>query len=174
MPLVGAGRAEFGIVDRDRIVDEEDGRKALVRQPLEAIRFVELGVRAMKIDALAADPPIEPHRTAQHVAGGKDERLAQKRARLAGLDEPAGAIGTQVDRRLESLSGLGGDDSADVGDVDGDESPAAYAAEVELRRRVIAAERDELERMVARRKVTPHVAAEVSAALDVDETTMRP
>ena len=80
----------------------------------------------------------------------------------------------QVDRRLESLSGLGGDDSADVGDVDGDESPAAYAAEVELRRRVIAAERDELERMVSRRKVTRHVAAEVSAALDIDETTMRP
>ena len=43
-----------------------------------------------------------------------------------------------------------------------------------LRQRVIAVERDELDRLVARRKVTRQVAEEVRAALDVDETTMRP
>jgi len=78
----------------------------------------------------------------------------------------------QVDRRLESLSELGEDGASTS--TSGEESVANYAAEVELRRRVIAAERDELERLVARRKVSRPVAGEVSAALDIDETTMRP
>ena len=39
---------------------------------------------------------------------------------------------------------------------------------------MIAAERTELDQMLARRKVTDRVAEGVRAALDVDETTMRP
>jgi len=47
-------------------------------------------------------------------------------------------------------------------------------AELEARRLVIAAERAELDQLVARRKVTERVAGRVRTALDVDETTMRP
>ena len=45
---------------------------------------------------------------------------------------------------------------------------------VELRKLVIATERVELDQLLARRKVSERVAGEVRAALDVDETTMRP
>jgi len=55
-----------------------------------------------------------------------------------------------------------------------DDARDALAAEAALRGRVIAVERDELDRMVSRRKISREVADEVRAALDVDETTMRP
>jgi len=76
----------------------------------------------------------------------------------------------QVDRRLESL-GDGGDGDGDGADGG---NPAAFDAELALRRRVIAVERDELDRLLARRKINRRVADEVRAALDVDETTLRP
>jgi hypothetical protein len=47
-------------------------------------------------------------------------------------------------------------------------------AEQDLRLQVIASERTELEQLLARRRVTDRVADQVRAALDVDETTMRP
>ena len=82
------------------------------------------------------------------------------------------ALLAQVDRRLDVL----GDGSGTVDTAGGpiESETEALAAEAVLRRTVIAAERDELDRMVARRKVTRPVADEVRAALDVDETTMRP
>jgi len=83
------------------------------------------------------------------------------------------ALLDQVDRRLDLLS-AGDDTTGDSPDGGGGESGAEYDAEVALRRRVIAVERDELDRLVARRKVSRHVADEVRAALDIDETTMRP
>ena len=52
--------------------------------------------------------------------------------------------------------------------------PPHLQAERELRKLVIATERAELGRLLARRKVSERVADEVRAALDVDETTMRP
>ena len=76
-----------------------------------------------------------------------------------------------LDRRLDGPAGDGGPDEPTVGPAD---SVADLAAERSLRRQVIAAERDELERLVRRRKVSGHVAGEVRAALDVDETSMRP
>ena len=83
----------------------------------------------------------------------------------------------RIDRRLAAInSGDGGDD--DPGDPRGGsagtDANVALRAEVELRRLVIAAERAELDQLVARRKVTERVAGGVRAALDVDETTMRP
>ena len=77
-----------------------------------------------------------------------------------------------VDRRLDVLGDI--DEAVDgAGDpVEGE--TRAFEAEVELRRIVIATERDELDRMVNHRKVSQAVADEVRAALDVDETTMRP
>jgi NhaP-type Na+/H+ or K+/H+ antiporter len=81
----------------------------------------------------------------------------------------------RMDRRLEAI---------DVGDHDGDgtgngDGPADHRygdvqAERELRKLVIATERVELGHLLARRKVTERVAGEVRAALDIDETTMRP
>jgi hypothetical protein len=47
-------------------------------------------------------------------------------------------------------------------------------AERELRKLVIATERAELELLLARRKISEQVAGGVRAALDIDETTMRP
>ena len=80
------------------------------------------------------------------------------------------ALLDQVDRRLDTLGADGGDgDTAPGGADDG-----AYGAEAALRRKVIAVERDELDRMVSRRKISRPVAEEVRAALDIDETTMRP
>jgi CPA1 family monovalent cation:H+ antiporter len=82
------------------------------------------------------------------------------------------ALLDQVDRRLDLLSA--GDDATASATHPDEESRAEFEAEVELRRRVIAVERDELDRLVARRKVSRQVAEEVRAALDIDETTMRP
>jgi CPA1 family monovalent cation:H+ antiporter len=78
----------------------------------------------------------------------------------------------QVDRRLDVLSAED-DDSSPDGHL-GEESQAEFEAEVDLRRRVIAVGRDELDPSVARRKVSRPVAEEVRAALDIDETTKRP
>jgi len=82
------------------------------------------------------------------------------------------ALLDQVDRRLDVLS-AGDDGPPPDGRMD-EESQAEFEAEVDLRRKVIAVERDELDRLVARRKVSRPVAEEVRAALDIDETTMRP
>jgi monovalent cation/hydrogen antiporter len=81
----------------------------------------------------------------------------------------------RLDRRLETL-GSGGDGPADGSDRwDGSLGTGGHLqAEQELRKLVIASERTELDELVARRKVTERVADGVRAALDVDETTMRP
>jgi NhaP-type Na+/H+ or K+/H+ antiporter len=81
----------------------------------------------------------------------------------------------RIDRRLEAMTS-GRADGDDEGEGPG---PAVgvdglLQAELELRRLLIAAERDELEQWLARRKITARVADGVRAALDIDETTMRP
>ena len=86
----------------------------------------------------------------------------------------------RIERRLSAIGsgGIGGGDPA--GDPDGPDARGtadtnlALQAELELRSLVIATERAELDQLVARRKVTDRVAGGVRAALDVDETTMRP
>ena len=81
----------------------------------------------------------------------------------------------RMDRRLEVIDagdfdeGGSGDRAHRSADRYGD-----LQAERELRKLVIATERAELDRLLARRKVSERVAEEVRAALDVDETTMRP
>ncbi len=79
------------------------------------------------------------------------------------------ALIAQVDRRLDLLS----DDGTGPG-APAEGGTPAVEAELELRRLVIELERDELDRMVVRRRVSQPVAADVRAALDIDETTMRP
>jgi len=89
---------------------------------------------------------------------------------------------SRIDRRLLALSSGGGaGGSAEDGPGDGPDGSRAVPdtnghlrAGRELHRLVIATERTELDRLVTRRKVTERVAGGVRAALDVDETTMRP
>lgn len=81
----------------------------------------------------------------------------------------------RIDRRLEMVRDDGADDAESAaGTGDGAGPEAVLHAELAFRRRVIEAERDELELLVERRKVSKRVADEVRSALDVDETTMRP
>jgi CPA1 family monovalent cation:H+ antiporter len=80
----------------------------------------------------------------------------------------------RIDRRLEVVGAADdGDDGPGGGDA-GTDAAGLLRAEHELRLLVIAAERAELERLLARRKMSERVAEGVRAALDVDETTMRP
>jgi CPA1 family monovalent cation:H+ antiporter len=127
--------------------------------------------------------------------GQQDQVLAADARRrlvvlaLARIDELAAVTGTpegvtervrtgyeallaQVDRRIELLADA--DVTGDGAAAGEEEQTRAIESEVALRRLVIELERDELDRMVAHRRVSRPVAAEVRAALDVDETTMRP
>jgi hypothetical protein len=81
----------------------------------------------------------------------------------------------RTDRVLESIGaeGAAGDGSEGPGDATANGS-GDLDAERELRVLVITAERNELDQLVARRKISERVAGGVRAALDVDETTMRP
>jgi Na+/H+ antiporter len=77
-----------------------------------------------------------------------------------------------LDHLLE-MAGPGGDDPG--GRVDATVDANGHArAEHELRMLVIAAERTELDRLLARRRITKRVADGVRATLDVDETTLGP
>jgi hypothetical protein len=77
-----------------------------------------------------------------------------------------------LDHLLE-MAGAGDDDPAGRADatVDGD---GHARAERQLRLLVIAAERAELDRLLARRRITKRVADGVRAMLDVNETTLGP
>jgi len=127
--------------------DEQD----LVRTAEARRRLIVLALS--RIDGLAAE-------------GGTPEPVTTRLR--AGYE----ALLDQVDRRLDLLSA--GDDGTSPPARPDEESRAEFEAEAELRRRVIAVERDELDRLVARRKISRQVAEEVRAALDIDETTMRP
>jgi hypothetical protein len=82
----------------------------------------------------------------------------------------------RLDRRLVALGSRDGDGEGDGVDGDGPSAGTRghLEAERELRKLVIATERTELDQLLARRKVTEPVADGVRAALDIDETTMRP
>jgi hypothetical protein len=54
------------------------------------------------------------------------------------------------------------------------DATATLRAERQVRKLVIAAERVELDQLLVRRRISERVADGVRAALDVDETTMRP
>ena len=78
----------------------------------------------------------------------------------------------RIERRLAAIGS--GEEVEDPAGSGGSDTNAVLQAELEARRLVIAAERAELDQLVARRKVTERVAGRVRTALDVDETTMRP
>ena len=80
----------------------------------------------------------------------------------------------RIDRRLEVIgadngSGNGLGDATDTG-----ATTESLEAERDLRLQVLASERTELDQLLARRRISNRVADQVRAALDLDETTMRP
>jgi CPA1 family monovalent cation:H+ antiporter len=143
--LVGQGLSLPPLIRRLGLVSADDRDQVLAAEARRRLIVVALG----RMDELA-------------LAGGTPDEVTDRLR--AGYE----ALLDHIDRRLEVLGGGGGP----VGPED-DAGPA-LEAEIELRLRVIATERDELERLVARRKVTRQVADEVRADLDIDETTMRP
>ena len=81
----------------------------------------------------------------------------------------------RMDRRLEAIDAGGLDeDGSGNGPVPAVDRYGDLQAERELRQLIIATERVELGHLLARRKVSERIAGEVRAALDLDETTMRP
>ena len=82
----------------------------------------------------------------------------------------------RLDRRLVTLGGADANGDEAGADADGPvaDTGVNLQAERELRKLVIDSERTELDQLVARRKITEQVATGVRAALDIDETTMRP
>lgn len=80
----------------------------------------------------------------------------------------------RIERRIEAMSSGRAEDDGAGERTDRTSGDDRLQAELELRRLVIAAERAELDRWLARRKISSRVAEGVRAALDIDETTMRP
>ncbi|HXW38358.1 MAG TPA: Na+/H+ antiporter [Acidimicrobiales bacterium] len=106
-----------------------------------------------------------PDEVVERIRLGYESQLARIEHRLAAFGR-AGAAGGASSDENDPGPGSEGDGRAD---------PAALlVAERELRRRVIGAERTELDELVNRRKVPNRIAEWVRATLDVEETTLRP
>jgi CPA1 family monovalent cation:H+ antiporter len=155
--LVGQGLSLPPLIRRFGLVTPDEQDMVLVAETRRRLTVTALS----RIDDLARTDRFPDH-VMDRIRVGYESQLAR------------------IDRRLEAMgSGNGGrDDPSDGADPTGSVDPAGSVgeldAELELRRLVIAAERTELDQLVSRRKVTERVAGGVRAALDVDETTMRP
>jgi CPA1 family monovalent cation:H+ antiporter len=151
--LVGQGLTLPPLIRRLGLVSRDDQDLVLTAEARRHLIVLALS----RMDGLAAE------------RGTPDEVARRLRAGYEALLD-------HVDRRLDALSaGGGGDDGPPITDGPGaGGANATFEAEVDLRRRIIAVERDELDRQVAKRRISRQVADEVRAALDVDETTMRP
>lgn len=151
--LVGQGLTLPPLIRRLGVVREDEQDRTRTAEARRRLTASALG----RIDELGAE------------AAAPDEVVERVRqAYEAQLDH--------LDRQLGAVPADTADTGADSSESSGDPAAAlaALAAERELRRRVLDAERKELTRLVERKRVSPHVADEVRAALDVDETTMRP
>ncbi len=149
--LVGQGLTLPPLIRRLGLVSRDEQDLVLAAEARRRLIVVALA----RIDDLAAEE------------GTPDAVAARLRSGYEALLD-------HVDRRLDSLSATGGADDGVATDGGAAGDAGAFEAEVTLRSRVIAVERDELDRLVDRRTVSRRVAEEVRSALDVDETTMRP
>jgi NhaP-type Na+/H+ or K+/H+ antiporter len=153
--LVGQGLTLPPLIRRLGVVTPDEQDAVLVAEARRRLTVIALS----SIDDLSRGGQF-PDEVVDRIRAGYESQLAR------------------IERRLAALSsGTGGDD--DVGDGSGGvgagaAGAGALEAERKLRRLVIATERTELDQLIARRKVTEQVAGGVRAALDVDETTMRP
>ena len=80
----------------------------------------------------------------------------------------------RIDRRLEVIGADNGSGNGLGDEADTEVATESREAERDLRLQVIATERTELDQLLARRRISDRVADQVRAALDLDETTMRP
>jgi len=150
--LVGQGLTLPPLIRRLGLVTRDEQDLVLVVEARRRLTVIALA----RIDDLAGEGQV-PGQVRERVRSGYESQLAR------------------IDRRLEAVRDDGADDTAPAaGTGEGAGPEAVLHAELAFRRRVIAAERDELEALVERRKVSKRVADEVRSALDVDETTMRP
>jgi CPA1 family monovalent cation:H+ antiporter len=147
--LVGQGLTLPPLIRRLGLVSKGEQDQILVADARRRLVVLALA----RIDDLAASTGT-PEDVTERVRSGYEALLAQ------------------VDRRIDLLTDA---DAVGDGAIAAEETETrAFEAEVLLRWMVIETERDELDRMVAHRKVSRPVAADVRAALDIDETTMRP
>ena len=147
--LVGQGLTLPPLIRRLGLVSKGEQDQILVADARRRLVVLALA----RIDDLAASTGT-PEDVTERVRSGYEALLAQ------------------VDRRIDLLTDA---DAVGDGAIAAEETETrAFEAEVMLRWMVIETERDELDRMVAHRKVSRPVAADVRAALDIDETTMRP
>jgi monovalent cation/hydrogen antiporter len=150
--LVGQGLTLPPLIRRLRLVTSDEQDTVLVAEARRRLTVIALS----HLDDLAR--------------GGGFPPEVVERLRL-GYESQLG----RIDRRLEMMSsGQEDGDDPDRGPTSPSDAGDGRQAEHELRRQVIAAERTELEHLLARRKITRQVADGVRAALDLDEITLRP
>ncbi len=150
--LVGQGLTLPPLIRRLGLVTRDEQDMVLVAEARRRLTVLALS----RIDDLSGGSRY-PEEVTNRIRSGYQSQLAR------------------IERRLEAMSS-GRAEGHDAGEGQGGAVGAdgRLAAELELRRLVIAVERDELDQWLARRKITTRVADEVRAALDIDETTMRP
>ena len=158
--LVGQGLTLPPLIRRFGLVTPDEQDMVLVAETRRRLTVTALS----RIDDLARSDQFPDH-VMDRIRVGYESQLAR-------IDRRLEAMGSGGDGRGDRPAGAGPTGSVDPADPAG--SVGELEAELELRRLVIAAERTELDQLVSRRKVTERVAGGVRAALDVDETTMRP
>ena len=146
--LVGQGLTLPPLIRRLGLVSDGDQDRVLAAQARRHLVVLALS----RIDDLAV------------ATGAPDDVTARVRT---GYE----ALLAQVDRRIELIGDPTSEPAGDAAVVSDD---GAFESEIMLRRLVNELERDEHDRLVARRRVSRPVAADVRSALDIDETTMRP
>jgi CPA1 family monovalent cation:H+ antiporter len=150
--LVGQGLTLPPLIRRLGLVTRDEQDVVLVAEARRRLTVVALS----QIDDLGQTGRF-PHEVVDRMRVGYQSQLAR------------------IDRRLEAIGS--GDAAGESPEDPGDSSAVASGhlqAEVDLRMLVIGTERAELDHLLARRRISERVADEVRAALDLDETTMRP
>lgn len=146
--LVGQGLSLPPLIRRLGLISSDDQHHVRIDKTRRRLTIVALE----RLGELAEADGI-PDAVQARVRGGYEAQLAH------------------LDRRIDVMADSEADDSPES---ETPTSAEALAAEAALRHKVIAVERRELDRLVERRAVPDHVAADIRAALDIDETTMRP
>jgi CPA1 family monovalent cation:H+ antiporter len=152
--LVGQGLTLPPLIRRLRLVTADEQDTVLVVEARRRLTVIALS----RLDDLARGGGFPPE-VVERLRMGYESQLGR------------------IDRRLETMSSGRGDrdgDDPESGPGSLPDTGDGQQAEHELRRQVIAAERTELEHLLARRKISRPVADGVRAALDLDEITLRP
>jgi len=148
--LVGQGLTLPPLIRRLGLVTRDEQTMVLVAEARRRLTIIALS----RIEDLTHTDRF-PDEVVERIRTGYESQLAR------------------IDRRLEAVRSGGVEERGDEGGPIAD-ARGHLEAERELRKLVIAMERTELDHLLARRTVSDRVADGVRAALDIDETTMRP